>query len=169
MKIAVFHNIPTGGAKRTVYEKVKYLSRTHDIDLFEYTNTKENVWDLRPFVNKIYRFPFSLGSKLPRFLSRIEKDYKNFILLKKVSKKIARKINKANYDLVLVHPDVFTESPFILRYLKIPHIYYCQEYLRQAYEPELHIVDNISVFKKLYESFMRNIRKNIDKTNISYA
>ena len=30
MKIAVFHNLPAGGAKRVIFEQVKYLSKKNE-------------------------------------------------------------------------------------------------------------------------------------------
>ena len=36
-----------------------------------------------------------------------------------------------NYDVVLVHPSQFTQTPFILRFLSLRKFYYCQEPLRK--------------------------------------
>ena len=34
MKIAVFHNLPSGGAKRALYGNIKYLTKDHEVDVF---------------------------------------------------------------------------------------------------------------------------------------
>ncbi|MBU0998064.1 glycosyltransferase family 1 protein, partial [Patescibacteria group bacterium] len=59
MKIAVFHNLPAGGAKRALYEELKFLSKNNYIDLFQYSSTSEKIFNLKPFVRKIYRLKYS--------------------------------------------------------------------------------------------------------------
>ena len=59
MKIAVFHNLPAGGAKRALYEELKFLSKNNYIDLFQYSSTSEKIFNLKPFVEKIYHFKYS--------------------------------------------------------------------------------------------------------------
>lgn len=153
MKIAFFHNLPAGGAKRTVYEEVKYLAKNNTIDLFELSSTKENFKDTRPFCRKVFKFKFTYRKNY--FFSTVK--------LIKVHKQIAAKINSSNYDVVLVHLDEYSEAPFILRFLKIPTLYYCQEYLRIGYEKKLVSVNTI------YERFTRGFRKYFDRTNARAA
>ena len=102
MKIAVFHNLPIGGAKRTVYEQVKTLRKKHKIDLYSLQFTDESVWNLKPLINNCYAFKYKLDSNLPGFLNRFHKDIKNFYHLRQVYKKMAEKINQSDYDVVLV-------------------------------------------------------------------
>jgi glycosyltransferase involved in cell wall biosynthesis len=169
MKIAVFHNLPPGGAKRTLYEEVKSLSKKHELHLFEFTSTNEEFLDIRPYVQRVYRTSFEIGSWLPGFLGRLERDYKNFIKLAKVHRKIAEKINKGNYNVALIHADKFTQAPFILKFLTIPSLYFCQEYLRIAYEKELEFKENVFFLKKWYEFLTRKMRRLIDKKNAQAA
>ncbi|HJZ05823.1 MAG TPA: glycosyltransferase family 1 protein, partial [Patescibacteria group bacterium] len=61
MKIALFHNLPPGGAKRTVYEQAKYLSQNHELHLFQLSQTNEEFLSLYPFVKSIKTYPFSLS------------------------------------------------------------------------------------------------------------
>src|SRR3989344_1214304 len=164
MKLAVFHNLPFGGADRTLYEQLKYLSDNHVIHLYLLSfKSKENK--LTKFADKVYVYNFEVNSLLPSFLNRLEKDVDNFINLKFVQKKIADDINRRYYDAVLVHSDMYTEAPFLLRYLKIPNVYHCHELLRIAYERVLKFNDNTSFYKRIYESLTRKIRKDIDKRN----
>lgn len=165
MKIAVFHNVPPGGAKRVVYEEVKYLSKKYQIDIYKYTSNDENFLDIRPFGEKVKVYNIDIKSKLSGFINRLEKDFKNFFILERVSEEIAQEINNGNYDVVLVHPDKFTQSPYILKFLTIPSVYYCHELLRIAYENELVFTDEVSIFNKVYENITRRFRKRIDKTN----
>ncbi|MFH1656693.1 MAG: glycosyltransferase family 4 protein [Candidatus Nealsonbacteria bacterium] len=162
MKIAVFHNLPAGGAKRTLYEELKILSQNNHIDLFQYDITSENIFNLKPFVRKVYRFKFSNTKVLPKPFKRFYKDFSDYFVLPKVNKKIAKFIDSKKYDVVLVNGDEFTQSPYLLRYLHTPTLYFCQEYLRIAYEKELDIEKGEFLFNRLYEIVNRKIRKGID-------
>ena len=160
MKIAVFHNLPPGGAKRTVYEQVKYLSRRHEIYLFQLSATDEKFLSLHPFVKSIHTYPFRLSSH------RLVSDYQKFFVLPQIHKKMAQDINAA---VALIHADLYTQAPHILHYLKIPSLYFCQEMLRIAYEPELAFTDPVPFPKKYYEILTRQIRKSTDKSNAQAA
>lgn len=165
MKIAVFHNLPAGGAKRTLYEELKILSQNNHIDLFQYSSTSENIFNLKPFVRKVYRFKYSNIKVLPKPFKRFYKDFSDYFVLSKVNKKIAKFIDSKKYDVVLIHGDEFVQSPYLLRYLHTPSLYFCQEYLRIAYEKELSIEKNMFLLNRLYENLTRKIRKGIDYKN----
>lgn len=169
MKIAVFHNLPPGGAKRTVYEQMKYLSKKHLLDLYEYSSTDESLWDVRKFAKNIYLYEFHLERKSNSFLGRLDKDYRNFITLKNLNKNIAQDINKKNYDVCLIHADCITQAPYILRFLTIPSLYFCQEYLRLVYEEHFKFERDVVWPKKFYENAIRLIRKRIDRKNAQSA
>jgi glycosyltransferase involved in cell wall biosynthesis len=167
MKIAVFHNLPDGGALRTVYEQVKGLSKKHRVDLYQFDR---NLYkDIRKYVRKVNFFDFNLENSFPSVFNRFYKDYKNFVLLCLHHKKLAELIDNRNYDIVLVHSDKWTESPYLLRFLKTKNIYHCHELLRIAYEESLKFDEEVSLIKKGYEAVTRTIRKYIDWTNARSA
>lgn len=165
MKIAFFHNLPVGGAKRVALEELKYLSKNNKVDLYEYSSTNENFMDLRKYANRTFRFNFTLDNNFPGFLKRLVKDVKNFVILYFINRKIAQKIDKENYSLIICHPDRYTQAPFLLRFLKTPCIYYCEEVLRMVYEDQFKFDKNVFFLKKWYEEFTRIIRKKIDFKN----
>jgi glycosyltransferase involved in cell wall biosynthesis len=169
MKIAVYHNLPTGGAKRILFEQVKYLSKKHDIDVYTLSLFKESFLSLKSYSKNYYIYDFKTESKLPFILARLYKDYKNFISLRKLHRKIAHDIDSRGYDLAFIHTDVLTETPYLLRFLKIPKVYYCEELLRIAYEKKLSIESTLPFFNKFYENIIRKIRKSIDKNNAQAA
>ncbi len=169
MKIAVFHNLPPGGAKRGIYKQAKYLAKKHELHLFELASSDEKFLDLKPLVAKSFLFDFKIKSSLPSFLARLERDFQNFVQLALVHKKISEQIDAGNYDAVLVHSDKFTESPFILRFLKTPSAYYSHELLRIVYEKQLMFKEKVVWPKKFYELATRRLRKIIDKRNASSA
>jgi glycosyltransferase involved in cell wall biosynthesis len=165
MKIAVFHNLPPGGAKRTVYEQVKRLSVNNKVDVYEFKYRENDFLNLSLYASNVYKYNFEIKSNLPSFLKRLEKDYQNFILLPKVHENIAKDINLRGYDVVLAHSDIYTESPYILRYLKVPTAYFCHELLRIAYEKIYAFNEDVGPVKKIYEELTRKIRKYIDRNN----
>jgi len=168
MKIAIFHNLPPGGGKRVLYEQVKYLSYAHETYLYE-TEKQKNFLDASELSNKKYLLNFDPDNRLPGILNRLYKDYKNFIKLKSHHKNISRIIDKNKYDICIIHPDKFTQAPFILRYLKTPTLYFCEEYLRICYEKQLKFNEPVIYYKKWYEFITRGLRKIIDKKNARYA
>jgi glycosyltransferase involved in cell wall biosynthesis len=169
MKIAVYHNLPSGGAKRILYEQIKGLSKDHQIYLYELTTNKEDFLDISKFCIKTYKYRFNVKSNLQGPFKRLDEDFRKKVILKYLHRKIASDIDQAVYNIVIAHTDVYTESPFLLRYLKTPSIYYCEELLRIAYEPELTMDGKIGPVNKLYEKLIRNIGKSIDKKNARSA
>jgi glycosyltransferase involved in cell wall biosynthesis len=166
MKIAVFYYIEFSGAKRVVMEHVKGLkSLGNSVDLYT-TDKVKDIFDPGAFSDNKYLYDFSpMELHLP-ILNRIKKDFfDTFISLRILHKKIARDIDKRKYDVVLVHTDINTQSPFLLRYLKTKNIYFCLEPLRNGYEYSLRLKDGVSVFNKFYEDLNRWIRKRIDIKN----
>lgn len=165
MKIAIYYNLPFGGAKRVVQEHVKGLrQRGHIVDV--YTLDKEHdMFDPGMYAENEYRYLFE--PKIIRFpiLSRITRDFHIFFTLRELHKKITREIDLKSYDIVLVHHDVSTNSSYILRFLKTKNVYYCMEPLRMVYEYALRVPNDLNIFNKFYESINRYIRKNIDRTN----
>jgi glycosyltransferase involved in cell wall biosynthesis len=74
---------------------------------------------------------------------------------------IARDINRGGYDLVIAHADQYTQGPLVLKYLKSPSIYYCQDVLRHHYDPKIArpyatltgvraVVDRLNILRILY-------------------
>ena len=143
MRIAVFHNLPRGGALRVLNEELKYLGRKHIV--------------------KVFTADISLTE------NRFIRDVNNFLGLYILHMKLAKKIDQEKVDMVLVHPDKLTQAPFLLRFLKTPSIYFCEELLRIGYERKLAFNLDVGLFKKLYEKLTRYIRKLTDKANARNA
>ena len=166
MKIAVFYNIDFSGAKRVVKEHVKGLKQHgHAVDLYT-TDEAFDIFHPKPYSDKTFIYSFSpFVINLP-VLRRVKSDFiDTFILLRRLHEKIARDIDNNRYDLVLVHTDIYTQAPFLLRFLKTKNVYYCLEPLRNAYEYSLRLKSG-NLLNKLYENLNRWIRKRIDLKNV---
>lgn len=168
MKIAFFHELHFGGARRVVSEYGKVFSKNNDIYL--YYVDKEREIDLENIFkkNSFNEFNFRVyGGK--HFLLKLYKDILEPVKLYFLHKKIAQEIDKNNYDFVFVHPSQFTHAPFILRFLKTPTVYFCHEPLRIVHDPVVSIPVKINKFKRIYETLIRSFRKKIDYSNIRHS
>lgn len=160
MKIAIFHELPEGGAKRVVLEQIKRLKTKHSVDI----HLTEKAFF--PGAKGIPRLPFRHGGQAP---SRWKTDLFKFWSLRQIHQALAVKIDRKGYDVVLVHPSQFTQAPYLLKYLQTPSVYYLHEPLRIAYEYNLRFQEKVSVFKRIYEDFTRKILKKIDFENARAA
>src|SRR5579863_9649698 len=132
MRIALHHNLPTGGGKRALYERVARLVKDHTVDLFRFDSTAEEFMDLTQLVHGVYTFranlPGSTGYNFPAKLIVLQR-------IRNASQKMAEAIIKGRYDLAFVNNCRHIKCPMLLRYLKIPSVLYCEEPLRRFYEP----------------------------------
>lgn len=169
MKIAVFHGLPFGGAKRVLYEEIKALSKNHDIYLYQISGENDRIFNLEKYAMEVHKYNFNTKNNFPSFLNRFYSDYKKLFALREIHKNIAKEIDASNFDVVLIHPDFYTQAPFILRYLKTRKIYYCHELLRIAYEKEFQLDKSVALFKRWYEGMIRQLMKRIDRNNARFA
>jgi len=137
MRIAVYHNLHSGGAKRTLFEEVRRLSTRHHLDLFSLSSADHRFGDLRPFVDRRALYPFRPGPLFRRPFGRLNQGVRlmDLLRLRRLSRRIAAEIDAARYDVVLVHPCQYTQSPLVLSFLRTPTVYYCHEPLRKLHEP----------------------------------
>jgi len=157
MKIAIFHNLRKGGARRTLIELAKRLAKNHVIDVFSLDPETKNDFK---FARETKIFSFSLSRN---FLIA----QKQIVLeLPKIHKKISKLINRGKYDIAYVNHDIFTKAPYILRYLEIPTIYFCHEPPREFYEPFSLFSSNLK-FKII--NCLRYHLKYIDRENVEAA
>lgn len=171
MKIAVWHNLPSGGGKRALYYHVKgLLQRGHTVEswcppsadqtylpLSELIN--ENIVDLRwkekspkNYLSKVYNSCFDLNKKY--------KAMDNHCRI------CADQINKGNYDVLFVNSCGFFALSSIARYVTIPKVIYLGEPNRILYEamPRLpwippDLPKDKSWDWKYFESYIKNIAK----------
>lgn len=171
MKVAVFYNISFSGAKRVVKEHVKGLRTLgHLVDVY---TTDEAIDAFDPGIEANNKYYYSTINKKiikVKMLNRLIQDYfYTFYKLRNIHKIIAKDIDTKNYDIVLVHTDISTQSPFLLRYLRTKSVYFCLEPLRNAYEYSLRLKQDVSIFNIMYENLNRWIRKSIDRKNTLFA
>jgi glycosyltransferase involved in cell wall biosynthesis len=174
-RIAIFHNLISGGAKRSVYEYTKALTRRgHEIDLFT-LNTRENEFlSVSEFVGNITQSDFSpiisLGDHTFLISPLRSLELKR---LEKVSREIAREIDQRKYDVALVHNSRFIQCPMVMQYIqKTPKVYYCHETFRFLTEEHPHL-DTVrdrmrSMVHTLLRSYMNQL-SSLERENLREA
>ena len=139
MKIAIYHNLSSGGGKRALCEMVSRLTSKHDIDVYTLSCAEHNFCDLRPHCNRHVMFPFTPLPLTRRPFGRLNQGIRSLDLLrlKAMQRRIAAQIDSSGYDVAFVHNCQFGQSPGLLSFLQTPSVYYCQEPPRQIYEPKI--------------------------------
>lgn len=140
MKIAVCYNLPFGGAKRAMHELVKRLAQRHTVDFYSVNAEVADRLGIGPFVRRTIVTPGPLpkpGWGMLRGLIGIRRTYR----------RIAEQINQGEYDVALVSQCQLTQSPYVLRDLRIPSVYYCQESSNRHLEPQVVLRGRLAWFK----------------------
>lgn len=161
MKIAFFCNLTPGGADRALFEILKRLSLRHKIDFYN-PDTKAKKRKLLIEKIPVKQFSFKINLSNNFFLDLF------FIYTKlfKIHKQIAQIINSRGYDVALISDDYLTKTPLLLRFLKIPSVYFCQTHYREFYDSGLIFS---RVFKHRVVNFLRYPLKWINEKSFQKA
>src|SRR6266545_579251 len=145
MKIAVWHNLPSGGGKRALFDHINgLLTRGHYLEAWcpptrdsDYLSLeqkiKEHVVELRRVqprtVPSLISKSFA-GSALQSYLESIH----SLEAMDEHCKNCADEINRGGFDLLFANACAYYRVAPIARYVEIPTILYLQEPFRALYE-----------------------------------
>jgi glycosyltransferase involved in cell wall biosynthesis len=137
MRIAIYHNLPSGGGKRALYEMARRLAGAHHLDVYTLSTADHAFCDVRPYCDQHVVFPFASLPLAHHPFGRLNQGVRALDLfrLRALGKKIATQIDATGYDIVFVHHCRYGQAPALLRFLATPSVYYCQEPPRFLYEP----------------------------------
>ena len=137
MRIGVYHNLPSGGGKRALFEMTCRLVKEHVVDVYTLSCAEHDFCDLRPHANHHTVFPFDPLPLARRPFGRLNQGIRALDLLglRALQRRIAAQIDAADYDLVFVHHCRYGQAPSLLQFLVTPSVYYCQEPPRFVHEP----------------------------------
>jgi glycosyltransferase involved in cell wall biosynthesis len=138
MKIAVFYDLPYGGARRTLYSHLSALRDAgNNMEIWTLTEWPDErdfsqfgkIHNLNIDKNKIS----ALQSKFknPKFFWQTSKMIKQIENYQKIC---AEEINAGNFDIVFVNSCSITYMPYIGKFLKVPSVLYLGEPYRWLYE-----------------------------------
>jgi glycosyltransferase involved in cell wall biosynthesis len=168
MRIAAYHDLPSGGAKRALLEQVAGLRRLgHVVDAFLPSTADEQFLPLAPLASGVYDYALPAAPPRERVLEGRPalldplRWLRQLAHVRAASARIAHDIDDGGYDVALVHPSQFTQAPWLLRYLRTPSVYYCHEPLRAAYEP--------GMSGPLLRAIIRTTLGRIDRRNLDSA
>jgi glycosyltransferase involved in cell wall biosynthesis len=178
MKIAVFHNLPSGGAKRALRNHVRHLTKLgHLVDVYVPSTANEEFQSLRNDAHSLRVFPAKttiLGGAYStiRYVPPVGV---SLFDLERTEREIAETIDGGDYDVVLSEQDRFTTSPFFLKYVRKPLVYYCQQPSR-IQEASIEDVYRDTGYKKIQSvrqsmwtwAFAKRLSE-IDRSNASFA
>lgn len=169
MKIAVFYELPEGGALKVINEIAKRLKEKHTVDL--YTTGEFKKYKYAPSYSNVFIYPF-IAKKWSggNWKTRLYKDSIELVKLFLIHKRIAADIRRKNYDLLFVNGSRYIEAPFILNFKNKNKILYAHNTnYRLVYEPILNITKDLDFLRSLHERINRFFRKNLDLVNIKSA
>lgn len=132
LKIAVYHNLPSGGARRAMVEMIKGLvARDHTVDEYCPQTADLSFLPLNGIVRRTVILPFhplGVASKRVPFLTpyitscRLVRDLSTSLNL---GRHVARLVDHGDYDVVLSHDCQLVVVPDVLQFLHVPTVHYC--------------------------------------------
>lgn len=137
MHLAVFHDLPAGGAKRSTCELIRRLAARHHVRVYTLSCAEHDFADLRPYVVTHHVFPFHPARLCPSPFGRVNPAVRlvDVARLAVVSRRIVSRIEQDGAQVVFAQPCQFSQSPLLLHYARrLPSVYYCQEPPRVLYE-----------------------------------
>lgn len=138
MKIAVWHNLHSGGGGRALQYHIQGLVENgHEVEVWAadpdaggFMNLPENVG--------LHKVPLTYSEQQPSIRERFtsfffEKDA-NMKAMEKHCKKCASEINQGGFDVLFANSCFYYGVPFISRFVNIPKVLYLGEPNRYLYE-----------------------------------
>lgn len=139
MRLALFHDLPSGGAKRAVADMTRQLAARHPVDVYTLDNACHDFADLRPHAQRHQLFPFRPSRLLQRPFGRLNQlqRWRDLARLDRLGQQIAAAVDAHGYDVLLAHPSRWSQAPLLLRHVRTRSVYYMHEPLRRLYEPRI--------------------------------
>jgi len=136
MKIAVWHNLPSGGGKRALYDQVRgLLARGHEVEAWCPPTANQ---DYLPLNELIPEHVVDLGFQSLSELSKINPLRWNPAVrlwaMDRHCQKCAKEINAGGFDLLFSAACLLFATTSIGRFVNIPSVIYLQEPYRWLYE-----------------------------------
>jgi glycosyltransferase involved in cell wall biosynthesis len=172
--------LPSGGAKRMMFELIRRLAGQHEFHVFSLSTANHEFCDIRPYVKSHTIFEFKETALFHSPFGRLNQfiRWMNLNRIIKLNKKIGLIIEDGNFDFLWVNPCQMQNSPAILNFVKkTPKLFLCQEPLRVLYEemPNRPYDKKINGVRKLMDFvdplrrlFFQKLKKN-DRSNIQQA
>ncbi len=139
MKIAVWHNLPSGGGKRALYYHVRGLvARGHTVEVWCPPTADQTYLPLSDLVRE-HVVPLDLTESPPRgpigrALEIYRKVSARIVALHAHCRQCAQEIDQGDFDLLFANSCLVSASSPMARYAQTPAVLYLQEPCRPLYE-----------------------------------
>src|SRR5438552_11953991 len=133
MRIAVWHNLPSGGGKRALYDHVRGLTeRGHTVEAWCPPTADREYCPLSELVREhLVRTSWPPNGKLSSYTRGF---YGATGAMDHHCRQCAEEISRGNFDLLIANSCKFLAVSSIGRHVKIPAVLYLQEPRRHFYE-----------------------------------
>ncbi len=144
MKIAVWHNLSSGGGKRALYYHVRGLvERGHTVEAWCPPTADPSYLPLRDLIPE-HVVPFdwtppSDRGPIGRLLTQYRETTRRLAAMDRHCRACAEEINRGGYDVLFANACIYFRTTSIGRHIRIPSVLYLGEPFRWLYEalPEL--------------------------------
>jgi len=143
VKVAVYHNLPPGGARRVLSEFLRHSNGENEYDLYTVdlgpfggtasAPTRAEYHAMHANVSRTFSYPV-MGKARARAVAGAPWLVTASHWVARVERRIAADINKRGYDVALVCSCQITHTPSLLEHLDIPSLYYMNEPRRRSFE-----------------------------------
>ena len=137
MKIAVWHNLPSGGGKRALYDHVRGLvARGHTIEAWCPPTANPNYLPLSRLIPEhVLPIEWPLKPRLSDFWQITLTVERSLAAMEAHCRLCAAEINRGGFDILFANTCYFFYTSPIGRFATMPSILYLQEPCRWLYEP----------------------------------
>jgi glycosyltransferase involved in cell wall biosynthesis len=138
MKIAVWHNLPSGGGKRALYYHVRGLvQRGHEVTCWSLETADHTYLPLSEFAVEhvvSWRSGNGSGDQVAGDSADYYRAINDMRAFDEASRRCAREIETGEFDLLFANSALPYHVPPIVRHVQIPRVLYLQEPCRDLYE-----------------------------------
>lgn len=142
MKIAVWHNLPSGGGKRALFDQVAGLiERGHTIEAWCFPTADQSYLPLSSLVQEhVVAFDRPGRTNWEKRLWMDADVASEIAAMRRHLAVVAEEIQVGSFDVLLAHPCQKFRAPALARHVDLPTVLYLQEPNRAFYEaqPDLH-------------------------------
>lgn len=132
MRVAVWHNLPSGGGKRALYDHVRGLvSRGHTVEAWCPPTADREFLSLETLIPE-HVVDLAWPARHSRF--NVWQMERLLAAMDAHCQKCADEIQRLGFDVLLANPCQFFRTSPIGRYAKLPRVLYLQEPYRLLYE-----------------------------------
>jgi glycosyltransferase involved in cell wall biosynthesis len=132
MKIAVWHNLPSGGAKRALYYQVRGLvQRGHEVTCWCLDNADQGYLPLSEFATERV---ITQKQASGRWSLSYNEALQHMRAFDDACRQCANEIDAGDFDVVFVNGAIDYGVPYVLRHLQTKNVLYLQEPCRFLYE-----------------------------------